>query len=156
MINLQSADFNSLETYTPALSSIDDWQPTKKGPFARVPAAAISDRHVSATELRVIAAIARYADKNGFCYPSVGRLAEDLGRTRTAVQKQIKKAAGHGYLEVERRTKPTGEHTSNMYRVIFPALIESDNQATHAPSWGGSSHPSDNTDESASSDWVVF
>lgn len=106
--------FRSSETFSSWTQ--DD---TNRGTFARVPTGAISDLRVGDRELRVIAAIAKYADKDGWAYPSEKKLGDDLGVTRTAIHRQINKAVAHGYIKRSRRTKPTGGYSSNLYRVIF-------------------------------------
>ena len=66
---------------------------------------AISDTRLSATDWRVLAAIA-YSDrfgKNGrHCYATQGRIAEWANTQRETVNKVVKKLAGLGYLEIQR------------------------------------------------------
>ena len=46
--------------------------------FSIIPAKAISDKRISNAQLRTLAALGVYGDKNGWCYPKLSTLAEDF------------------------------------------------------------------------------
>jgi len=92
----------------------------KLGNFSRLPSAAVFDRRVSKTALRVLAAIGVYSDKSGVCYPGVKTLARRLGVTRPAVQRQLRKLEQLGYLVTKHRSRGIGGYGSNLYQIEYP------------------------------------
>src|SRR5262249_11967518 len=92
-----------------------------RGNFSRLPAAAVFDRNVTNGNLRVLAALGKYANKDGMCYPSVRTIAQALGVTRQAVQNHMRRLKIAGYLEVQRQRRTTGGFGPNLYRLKYPA-----------------------------------
>lgn len=96
---------------------------TTGGRFARVPAAAVFDSRLSAEAKVVLAALAVYADKDGLCWPAVSTLANRLGRTRRAVQLQLRTLEAAGYvLTVRRLRNRRGGYGTNGYQLVFAPL----------------------------------
>lgn len=87
--------------------------------FAIMPAAAVTDTRLTTRDLTVLAAIGVHTDRNGWCYPSQGRLGEMLGITRQAVQKSMRALTGAGYVQIVARVRGDGAQTSNAMRVLF-------------------------------------
>jgi DNA-binding MarR family transcriptional regulator len=95
------------------------------GRFAITPARAVEDHRLGDAAYRLLACLGTYADKDGWCWPSMPTLAERLGKTRQAVQRSIRQLAEIGYLEVEPRRRPDGSQDRNRYRLLFDrALFE--------------------------------
>lgn len=67
-----------------------------------------------AGEKFVLIAIAKHADENMQCYPSIARLAKLTGFSDSTVKLKLKALEKSGYLRVQRRTK-NGKTTSNLY-----------------------------------------
>src|SRR5688572_30765781 len=92
--------------------------------FARVSAAAIADPRLSASVLRTLAALALFANKEGETFVSLARIAEIRGLSRTAVRAHLREAARCGHHRAERRRRPNGADTSNLYRIVFAPAPE--------------------------------
>ena len=67
-----------------------------------------------AGEKFVLIALAKHADDNMQCYPSIARLAKLTGFSASTVNLKIKALEQNGYLRVQRRSK-NGKKTSNLY-----------------------------------------
>lgn len=78
--------------------------------------AAIFDMGLQNMTCRVFALVVTYADKNGECFPSIAKMADKLGISRQAVQKQIRRLVDRGYLKSSPQTSKT-----NIYRILNPA-----------------------------------
>ncbi len=84
----------------------------RSGHLAIVPATAVFDCRLSATEVRILAAISTYADRNGRCWPAVSTLAERVGVSERYVSICIHTLAKFDHLGIEARS---GQ--SNVYRI---------------------------------------
>ena len=100
------------------------------GRFAITPARAVEDHRLGDAAYRLLACLGTYADKDGWCWPSMPTLAERLGITRQAVQRSVRQLADIGYVEVEHRHRADGTQDRNRYRLLFDrALFEVRNRA---------------------------
>jgi len=70
-----------------------------------------------AGEKFVLIAIAKHADDNMQCYPSIARLSKLTGLATSTVKLKLKSLEQSGYLQVQRRRK-NGRKTSNLYFLI--------------------------------------
>jgi len=88
--------------------------------FSILQAVAVQDRRVSDAQFRTLAALGMYADKLGWCYPSLKTLAADLKKSPQAVGRDTIALRKLGYLEVKNRydSKTKSRH-SNLYRLIY-------------------------------------
>lgn len=75
--------------------------------------------NVTATELRVLAALGTYTNDEGWCYPNQTTLAERLKLTRQTISGAIKKLVEKGYIEKEVRTAKGRGKVGYNYRVIL-------------------------------------
>ena len=89
------------------------------GHFSRLPAAAVSDRRMSAATLRCLAALAVYADKDGRCFPSLKKLGTRLGVSRQAVQHHFRKLKALGYVITESQKRANGSQKVNAYQLVY-------------------------------------
>lgn len=88
--------------------------------FSILQAVAVSDRRVTDAQFRTLAALGMYADKLGWCYPSLKTLAADLKKSPQAVGRDTIALRKLGYLEVKNRydSKTKSRH-SNLYRLKY-------------------------------------
>jgi hypothetical protein len=93
------------------------------GRFAITPARAVEDHRLGDAAYRLLACLGTYADKDGWCWPSMPTLADRLGITRQAVQRSIRQLAEIGYIEVEPRRRPDGSQDRNRYRLLFDRAL---------------------------------
>ena len=98
--------------------------------YSILPARAVFDARLSCTELRVLAALGTYSDKDGWCFPSQKELVEKLSIARSTLCAAIKKLASKdiGYLEVQPRTAKGRGKVGNEYRVRMDLPPMSDAQ----------------------------
>lgn len=87
------------------------------GPFAIVPEWVL-DLPVSDRAVRLYAILSRYADADGFSWPSRRTLAERLGRSVDALDRAVKELVESGALVVSARFDGAGDRTSNGYSVM--------------------------------------
>jgi len=93
---------------------------SKREPFSCVPSRAVFDPSLSATDLRVLLAIASYADGDGVAWPSQALLCDRLAVSRQTVSAAIKRLTGP-YLVVSARTTPGRGKVGNQYRILMAA-----------------------------------
>jgi hypothetical protein len=90
-------------------------------------ARAVKDKRVSDSQFRTLAALGMYGDENGWCFPSLGTIGKDLGKSKQAVGRDTIALRNLGYLEVYHRyDKTTGGRRSNLYRLRFDFPIQPD------------------------------
>lgn len=88
------------------------------GRYGVVPSAAIFDPALSPVDLRVLAALATYADGDGRCRPSQVRMAERLGMARSTVLRSIQRLVATGHLRSSVRRAKTGGRLPNAYQIV--------------------------------------
>lgn len=90
---------------------------TDTGPFAIVPewllASEVSDRAV-----RMYALFARYADGDGWSFPSRRALATQLRCSMSSVARTLVELEQVGALEIHERYTDAGERTTSLYRLL--------------------------------------
>lgn len=67
--------------------------------FCVVPLRAVLAKDLTLTGLKILCLLASYANKAGFTYVSQARLANDLGVTVSAINRQIKQLETKGYIK---------------------------------------------------------
>ncbi|CAB4169651.1 Helix-turn-helix domain containing protein [uncultured Caudovirales phage] len=97
---------------------------TDTGPFAIVPEWLL-DMTVSDRAVRLYALLSRYADSEGYSWPSRRTLARRLHRSVDALDRAVKELVDADVLEVEARFDEAGDRTSNGYIVkrVAPATL---------------------------------
>lgn len=80
-------------------------------------ARAVFDPRLTATDVRVLAALGTYTNKQGWCHPKQETIALRVGLKRPTVVVAIKRLANLGYLELQAQTAPGRGRTTNKYRV---------------------------------------
>ena len=61
--------------------------------------------------------LANRADKNGECFPSVRRIAEDLKFSKTTVYRAFKELEKNDLLEISHRYHVQGGQRSSLYKI---------------------------------------
>ena len=93
--------------------------------YSNLPIRAVTDQRINRTAaLTVLAAICGYTDELGRTFVSQGRLASDLGITRQAVQRQVKKLFDTGYLVYAK--KQYKDQKTNTVKVKYESDITSE------------------------------
>lgn len=83
-------------------------------------ARAVKDKRISDAQFRTLAALGMYADEDGWCFPSLKTLGNDLGKSKQAVGRDTIALRKLGYLEVKSRyNSKTGARHSSLYRLKF-------------------------------------
>jgi hypothetical protein len=85
-------------------------------------ARAVFDNRLSATEVRVLAALGSYSDRQGWCRPSRATIAERIGSSRSRVSASVKRLSSFGYIQVVQQETDRGFHTVNLYRVLIDMI----------------------------------
>lgn len=84
-----------------------------------IPARAAFDLTLTATQIRVLAALGAHSDNEGWCYPHQKTIADKIGATRQTVAAAIAKLVVEGYIEVRAKTAPGRGKVGNLYRVVL-------------------------------------
>ena len=84
----------------------------RSGTLVIMPAAAVFDRRLNAAEIRILAAISTYADRNGRCWPAIATLAKRTGMSARHASSCLGALAASDHLAIEARP---GQ--SNVYRI---------------------------------------
>lgn len=77
----------------------------------------IYDLGLSHKAVAVYCYLAGCADKNGECYPSVRRIAEDLSVNKSTVFRAFNELEENGLLEREARFHTQGGRRSSLYKI---------------------------------------
>jgi hypothetical protein len=86
--------------------------------FSILQGRAVKDRRISDAQFRTLAALGTYTDEEGWCWPSLSTLGNQLGKKRQVVGRDIVALKKLGYLEVYPRYKDN-VRLSNKYRLKF-------------------------------------
>jgi DNA-binding transcriptional ArsR family regulator len=102
--------------------------------FSILQAAAISDTRISDAQFRTLAALGRYGNKDGWCFPSLQTLGKDLNKSPQAVSRDIIALVKLGYVEKHSRfDKKSGSRQSNLYRLKFDTYSTPDVDTPSTP-----------------------
>jgi|TARA_R110000751_G_scaffold78084_1_gene157406 hypothetical protein len=86
--------------------------------FGVVPTLAILDKDITNAELRVLALLCSYADKNGECFPSQQTMAEQLNVRRDDLNKRLRLIEQKGWVTSSRRFRQDGSERAKLYCVM--------------------------------------
>ncbi len=93
-----------------------------------IPAAAAEDPAVSAPAYRLLGLLAAHADKKGYCYPSVARLAKKSGLGERWVKRLLNDLVATPYLTAAKRPG-----RSTVYQVITKGVVPQTTGPTDHP-----------------------
>lgn len=82
-------------------------------------ARAVFDPRLTATDVRVLAALGTYTNKQGWCNPKQATIAIRVGVSRTTVTASMKRLVKSGYLESKAQVIAGRGQTASNYRVIL-------------------------------------
>lgn len=97
----------------------------KHGQFSITPARALDDTRFDGKDkhLRALMVLATFADKNGWCYPSLSTVSEWLMISRSTLSEIFHDMEEWGYLLIIHRKGDDESPTSNKYRIIHDAEL---------------------------------
>lgn len=87
--------------------------------FSILQSRAVADKNVTDPQFRTLAALGTFGDRDGWCFPSLAALAEQLGKSRQAVSKDIQALVKTGYIGTKPQYRKDGSRTVNLYRLLF-------------------------------------
>lgn len=82
-------------------------------------ARAVFDDRLSAMDVRVLAALGTFTDRQGWCHPSQTTIANRLGTSRTRVNSSLKSLVEAGYVQTVKQALDNGAQTVSLYRVLM-------------------------------------
>lgn len=87
--------------------------------FSILQSRAVEDKRISNSQFRTLAALGMYGDKNGWCFPKLKTLADLLGKSRQAVNRDLLELRDLGYIEIYHQYREDGGLQHNKYRLVF-------------------------------------
>lgn len=81
-------------------------------------ARAVFDANLTPIDIRILAALGTYSDRQGWCYPAQSTLASRCNVARQSVVTSIKRLADLGYIQVTPQVTDKGRQI-NLYRVVM-------------------------------------
>jgi predicted transcriptional regulator len=104
---------NLLEKYQNIV--LQGFDPVTSGGFTQVPNVLLRSPNLSLHAKVVYAQLLSYAWTNDRCYPGQVRMADDLGSTKSTVNRAILELQKTGWLEVDKR----GQGKTNIYTLKY-------------------------------------
>lgn len=98
----------------------------KHGQFSIIPARALDDIRFDSKDrhLRIYLVLGTYANRDGWCFPSLGTISKRVGVSPATVSTTMKDLEEWGYILVVRSIHKEGEsNQSNRYRIIYDAEL---------------------------------
>jgi Helix-turn-helix domain len=89
----------------------------------------------------LLLALANYADENGVCWPSQGRLSTDTEASLDTIQRQTKKLVADGFVSIARPPKRRGQWQTFIYRLNMPAQSAKPQNAARPPEGSAAAPP---------------
>lgn len=86
--------------------------------FTIIPSHAITAEDLSNAEFRVLALLARYADRDGQCYPSYSKLADEMSMTRRSMIRHMQELITKGYISRIHRKGNTRGNATNIFQIF--------------------------------------
>ena len=111
-------------------------------PFTLIENIVLEDQELGPVDLLVYIALAKHADSDGVCWPSMATLGKLARCARETVARSIAHLGARGYLELTPRFRPDGGVTSNAYRLMpievkkYPPVTQDDtpcDSGSHPP-----------------------
>jgi len=90
---------------------LQGFDPVSAGGFTQVPNILLNDPSVSAVAKVVYAMLLSYAWNNDHVFPGQERMAQDMGSTKSTVNRGVIELQKAGWLDIERR----GQGKTNLY-----------------------------------------
>ena len=87
-------------------------------PFTLIENIVLEDQELGAVDVLVYIALAKHADADGTCWPSLATIAQLARVCRSSAAQAIKHLEARGYLRRTARFRPDGGVTSNVYKLV--------------------------------------
>jgi DNA-binding transcriptional ArsR family regulator len=87
--------------------------------FSIISSKAVRDERVTNSMLRTLAGLGLYSDQNGWCWPSLKKLSQDIGKSPQAISRDIHALKDLEYIKIYRRGDRKRGNLSNKYQVVF-------------------------------------
>ena len=87
-------------------------------PFTLIENIVLEDQELGPVDILVYIALAKHADTEGTCWPSLATIARLARVCRSSVAQAIKHLEARGYLQRTARFRPDGGVTSNVYKLM--------------------------------------
>lgn len=94
---------------------LEGFDPVSAGGFTQVPNYLLRSKDLSCTAKIVYSQLLSYAWTNGYCYPGQVRMADDIGSTKSTVNRAILELQEKGWLAVDKR----GQGKTNIYTLKY-------------------------------------
>lgn len=91
--------------------------------FSIIPGRAAADERMTLSVLRVLAALGRHTNTEGWCFINQGRLGQELGISRQGVNLAVKRLVEWGYLEKHHNTREDGGNDVCRYFIFFDEAV---------------------------------
>ena len=91
--------------------------------YSIIPTVALEDDRVTAQDLRILATLGSFLDKNYECFPSQAQIAERAKCSRQTVNKSLQRLADYGYIQVIGSARG-GLKRALRYRVILDVNLD--------------------------------
>ena len=102
--------------------------------FSILQARAISDKRITDAQFRTLASLGMYADRDGWCFPSLTRIGPDCNKSKQAAGRDIVNLKRCGYVEVYPQfDKTNGSRRPNKYRLKFDPPVNVDDSTPSTP-----------------------
>jgi GntR family transcriptional regulator len=88
-----------------------------------VPESLLRCPEISASAKLLYGRLARYAGRDGRCFPSVETLAVELGMTARQVQRLLWQLCNANFLRKDAQYRPNGSQTANAYVFLYNASL---------------------------------
>lgn len=95
--------------------------------FSICPQKVFTNRNLTSTDLRVYLSIQGFADKDGYCFPSIAKIATILDVCRRTVERSLSRLEKEKVIARQKRIKQDGGYTSNGYYL----KLEPENDTTN-------------------------
>src|SRR5208337_3452100 len=101
-------------------------------PFTLIENIVLEDQALGPVDILVYLALAKHADPEGTCWPSMATIAKVARVCRSKVFETIKHLEARGYLKRSARFRPDGGVTSNVYHLMpleakrYPPVVQND------------------------------
>lgn len=82
-------------------------------------ARAVFDDRLTPTDVRVLAALGTFTNRQGWCRPSQTTIAKRIGLNRSTVNVSIKALVAAGYVQTVKQARDNGAQTVSLYRVLM-------------------------------------
>ncbi len=77
------------------------------------------DSELPARAVAVYLVLNEYANKEGYCFPSLKTIAQGSGLSKSTVKRAINDLVQSGFISKEQRLRPNGALSSCQYRLFF-------------------------------------